>query len=71
MGAVAVDVTGSFVDAAGDRNVGAGMVGAVGRMAVGGRRRATSGACSNAGWGGSATVRGVAAGTEAGRGLSG
>ena len=68
-----VGAGGNFAVAAGDRHFGAGMLAAAaGRMAVGDRRRARSGACSSAGWGGNATARDVAAGAEAeaGRALS-
>lgn len=71
MGAAAVEVEGSSAAAAGDRNVGAGMVAAAGCTFVGDGRRARSGECNSAGWDGSAKVRGVVAGAGAGRGLSG
>jgi len=60
----------SFAVAVGDRNFGKDIAAAAGRMAVGGRRARSEG-CSNAGWGGSAKARGVVAGAEADRALSG
>jgi len=70
MAAVAVAAGDSLAVAAGDRNAGEGMAAAAGCMALGGRR-ARSGASGSAGWDGSAKARGVVAGAEADRALSG
>jgi len=65
-----VGAGGSFAVAVGDRNFGKDIAAAAGRMAVGVRRARNEG-YSSAGWGGSARARGMAAGAEVGRALSG